>query len=73
MKKKCLVTGSTAVLGSAFKDLLKSQNNSDFINDIDYVFVGSKDCDLVNKDSVYKFFDENKFSYVIHLAAISGA
>lgn len=72
MKKKCLITGATAVLGSAFRDLLQNQNNSDFVNGIDYLFVGSKDCDLVNKDEVYKFFDKNKFSYVIHLAAISG-
>ena len=72
MKKKCLVTGSTAVLGSAFKDLLRTSNNSDYIDDLDYVFIGSKDCDLVNKGEVYNFFEENKFTYVIHLAAISG-
>ena len=71
MKKKCLVTGSTAVLGSAFKDLLRTSNNSDYIDDLDYVFIGSKDCDLVNKGEVYNFFEENKFTYG-HLAVTGG-
>ena len=72
MKKKCLITGSTAVLGSAFKSLLSNNTNSDFFKNIEYVFIGSKECDLVDKKEVYNFFEKNNFNYVIHLAAISG-
>lgn len=72
MKKKCLITGATAVLGTAFKNLINENKISSFYDNVDFVFIGSKDCNLINKDEVYELFKKHNFSYVMHLAAVSG-
>ena len=64
-------------LGSAFKDLLRTSNNSDYIDDLDYVFIGSKDCDLVNKGEVTIFLRKqiylcNSFSAISGGLGLSG-
>jgi len=64
--KNLLVTGSSAVLGSALKKIslrFKSRN---------FIFLTSKDCDLTNYEVTLKTFKKIKPDAVIHLAAVSG-
>ena len=49
---KILVTGGNGLVGSAFKKISLNYYNYEFI------FVGSKDCDLTNYDITYNFFDK---------------
>ena len=63
---KILVTGGNGLVGSAFKTISSNYCNYEFI------FIGSKDCDLTNYDITYNFFEENKPDFVIHLAACVG-
>ena len=58
-----LVTGSNGVLGAAFKSFKNKKFH--FLNT-------RKDVDLCSQEECKKFFDNNKFEGVIHLAAISG-
>ena len=58
-----LVTGSNGVLGAAFKNIKNKQFH--FLNT-------RKDLDLCSQGESQKFFDNNKFEGIIHLAAISG-
>ena len=63
---KILVTGGNGLVGSAFKKISSNYYNYEFI------FIGSKDCDLTNYDITYNFFDKYKPDFVIHLAACVG-
>ena len=58
---KTLITGGTGMVGCAF---LKDNHN--------FLFVGSKDHDLRNRDSVFEMFKKLQPDYMIHLAARVG-
>jgi GDP-L-fucose synthase len=68
MKSNLIITGSTGVLGSSFKnrDFLKKNQKYNFI------FLNSRILDLRNLDKTLIFFLKIKPRYVIHLAAVSG-
>ena len=59
-----LVTGGTGLVGSAIKKMHSSNDK--------FVFVGSKDYNLVEPSDVDRMFKDNKFEAIIHLAARVG-
>lgn len=65
MFKKILVTGSSAVAGSAIKSV-----QGDY--DAQFVFLGSKDCDLRDYAQTMDCFHSHNPDGIIHLAAVSG-
>jgi len=60
-----LVTGASGMVGCAFQNINPPQDH-------DFVFVGSKDCDLTDRAATFKLFKEIQPDYVIHLAAKVG-
>lgn len=66
MLKKILVTGGSALIGTAIKSLTHKYPKSKF------VFIGSKDCDLTDLKQTDVFIKNCKPDAIIHLAAISG-
>jgi len=63
---KILVTGGTGLVGSAIHNLSILYSNYEFI------FSGSKDCNLINYDETLQYFIKYKPDYVIHLAGNVG-
>ncbi|MHB1011366.1 MAG: NAD-dependent epimerase/dehydratase family protein [Desulfobacteria bacterium] len=64
--KKILVTGGSAVAGTAMKAIAGEYPESEF------VFIGSRDCDLVDREKTFAFFEKTRPDAVVHLAALSG-
>ena len=64
--KKILVTGASAVLGTAIKDVSREYPGNDFI------FTSSKECDLTDARATVAFFEKHRPDAVVHLAAVSG-
>lgn len=62
-----LVTGGTGFLGRNIQDLIRNSSQFD-----DYIFLGKKDFDLIEKDNAYEMYKLYKPKKVIHLAALSG-
>ncbi|XP_012539272.1 probable GDP-L-fucose synthase [Monomorium pharaonis] len=63
-----LVTGGTGLVGRAIQNVVeydKRKNEK-------WIFVGSKDADLCDKESTQRLFDAHKPTHVIHLAAMVG-
>ncbi len=66
--KKILVTGSSGVLGSSFKEEKFTENKK-----YNFEFLDSrKEVDLRNLDNTINFFNKSSPNYVINLAAVSG-
>jgi GDP-L-fucose synthase len=65
--KTILVTGGTGLVGSAIKSI--SNKYSDKYN---FIYMGSKICNLLTYEDTLRFFIEKKPNYVIHLAANVG-
>lgn len=61
---RILVTGGSGLIGSALRELSYDLN--------EWVFLSSKDCNLLNVPEVYHVFSEIKPDYIIHLAAEVG-
>ena len=66
MYKKIIVTGSSAVLGSAVKSISGDYTESEFI------FVSSKECDLTDAKATRDYVEAQAPDAIIHLAAVSG-
>ncbi|KAF7988217.1 hypothetical protein HCN44_007711 [Aphidius gifuensis] len=66
--KIILVTGGTGLVGKAIEKTI----NNDSRSDEKWIFVGSKDADLTNKESTQELFKKYKPTHVIHLAAMVG-
>jgi len=64
--KKVLLTGGYALVGTAIKSIKNEYPESEFI------FIGSRDCDLTNKEKTFEYVQKCKPDAIIHLAAISG-
>lgn len=58
---KILVTGSNGCVGTALKTLCKNEN--------DWVFIGKKDCDLINREQTINLFKNINADYIVHLAS----
>lgn len=65
MGLKILVTGGTGLIGKAIQ---KISNNYHY----EFIFIGSKDCDLTNFDETFHYFKKIQPDYVLHLAACVG-
>ena len=66
MVKTILITGSSGLVGNAFKAI-----HTDF-KQYKFIFSTSKDCNLEILDDVRKYFNHCKPDYVIHLSANVG-
>merc|ERR1712137_953198 len=68
--KRCiLVTGGTGLFGSAIKEVTEADPEA---KDEEWVFLSSKDGDLVDRKAVEAIFEKHKPTHVIHLAAKVG-
>jgi len=65
-KPKILVTGGSGMVGKSIKNIISKHD------DYEWIFLSSKDCNLINNDSVNSLFSKIKPKYVIHLAANIG-
>jgi len=65
-KKTILITGSSGLVGNAFKNL------STKYNQYEYIFSTSSDCDLSNYVETLEYFKKVKPHFVFHLAAYVG-
>ena len=63
---KVLVTGGTGLVGSAINE------GCDKDDDVEWLFLSSKDCDLRDVNAVDNLFSREKPDVVIHLAAHVG-
>ena len=66
---KCLVTGGTGLLGNGMKEALRKRMGG---LDMAFVWLSSKDCNLLDLDAVLALFDREKPSHCVHLAARVG-
>jgi GDP-L-fucose synthase len=62
---KILVTGGTGLIGKALLEVSKSDNNT-------WQFLSSKDCNLLDYDSLDKLLKKITPDYIVHLAAEVG-
>uniref|UniRef100_A0A2P2I2M3 GDP-L-fucose synthase n=1 Tax=Hirondellea gigas TaxID=1518452 RepID=A0A2P2I2M3_9CRUS len=65
---KVLVTGGTGLVGKAIEEVVNKQNKPDET----WVFLGSKDADLMDMASTKQLFEHHQPTHVIHLAAMVG-
>lgn len=66
--KIILVTGGSGLVGRAIQSVIEHDRREDER----WIFVGSKDADLCDKESTHRLFDQHKPTHVIHLAAMVG-
>lgn len=69
-KRVVLVTGGTGLVGRAVEWVTKNEDKQ--AADETWVFVGSKDADLLSAESTDALFDRVKPTHVLHLAAQVG-
>lgn len=66
MYKKILVSGGTGLLGTGVKAVAHEYPGREFI------FFGSKDCNLTDRDETLRFVEKHKPDGFLHTAALSG-
>lgn len=69
-KEVVLVTGGSGLVGSALKSVLEKERDAS--DEYQFVFVSSRDANLVDIDATKLLFNKHKPTYVIHLAAKVG-
>jgi GDP-L-fucose synthase len=62
-----LVTGGSGLIGKALQDFIKTKSSAD-----SWIFLSSKECNLLNYDETYKILQNTQPDVVIHLAARVG-
>ncbi|KAJ8688364.1 hypothetical protein QAD02_024159 [Eretmocerus hayati] len=67
-QKIILVTGGSGLVGQAIKSVVEN----DPVLDEKWIFVGSKEANLCDKEETHKLFEKYKPTHVIHLAAMVG-
>jgi GDP-L-fucose synthase len=67
MYNKILVTGGTGLVGNALNSI------SDAYSSREFIFAGSKDCDLTRFDETVEYVGKCQPDAIIHLAAIHGS
>lgn len=60
---RVLVTGGSGCVGMSLKDVTANDKDNEWI------FVGSKECDLRNRTDTLKLFEQTDPDYVVHLAS----
>jgi len=63
-----MVTGGTGLVGKAIETVIKAEANPNE----EWVFLGSKDANLISMESTKAVFEKVKPTHVIHLAAVVG-
>jgi GDP-L-fucose synthase len=66
---RILVTGGSGLIGKALQFYVF---HSDDIDEIEWIFLSSKDLNLLNEDNTINYLENNKPDIVIHLAARVG-
>ncbi|EFN75466.1 probable GDP-L-fucose synthase [Harpegnathos saltator] len=66
--KVVLVTGGTGLVGKAIQNVIACDKGEDE----KWIFIGSKDADLCDKEDTRRLFAEHRPTHVIHLAAMVG-
>jgi GDP-L-fucose synthase len=64
-----VVTGGTGMVGKCLQEIIKKNKE---LNENDFIFLSSSDCDLTNITQVEELFKRIKPNYIIHLAANVG-
>eukprot|EP00092_Neocalanus_flemingeri_P079318 GFUD01098801.1.p1 GENE.GFUD01098801.1~~GFUD01098801.1.p1 ORF type:complete len:327 (+),score=96.44 GFUD01098801.1:27-983(+) len=67
-KKVILVTGGSGLVGKGMETIIKSDKREDE----DWIFLSSKDANLLSKEDTFAVFEKYKPTHVIHLAALVG-
>lgn len=67
-----LVTGGTGLVGKGIEEALATRPLAKQGQDDTWIFLSSKDCDLMSKDATRALFERFKPSYVLHIAAKVG-
>ncbi len=62
---KVLITGGNGQLGSQFR------NDSGKFSEVDLTYIDIEDLDLLNKEQVDRYFEENRFDAVVNCAAFT--
>lgn len=62
---KILITGGTGLVGNAIQSICKNYDH-------EFIFISSKDCDLLELKQVQNLFEKENPEFVIHLAACVG-
>ena len=65
MKLKCLITGSSGMLGRSLVEKFKKKK-------FNYLAPSSKELNLLDKKKIEKYLKKNKPNYIIHLAGYVG-
>ena len=52
--KTILVTGGSGLVGSAINNII---NNSIYNNEYNFIFLSSKNCNLLNYDETFQYFN----------------
>merc|ERR1719284_1368651 len=69
MAAKVLVTGGTGLYGKAIEAVISEDAQA---KDEEWIFLSSRDGNLVNRQAVEKIFEKHRPTFVIHLAAKVG-
>jgi len=67
-KKVILVTGGSGLVGKGIQTVISSDKREDE----EWIFLSSKDANLLNKEETFAVFEKYKPTHVVHLAAILG-
>jgi len=67
-KKVILVTGGSGLVGKGIQTVISSDKREDE----EWIFLTSKDANLLNKEETFAVFEKYKPTHVIHLAALVG-
>ena len=67
--KTILVTGGTGLVGMGIQEALQTRKRALKQPDEEWIFLSSKDCDLLSMDKTRELFRTRKPTHVIHLAA----
>ena len=68
VKKVILVTGGSGLVGMGIQKIISTDKREDE----EWIFISSKDADLLNKEETFAAFEKYKPTHVIHLAALVG-
>ncbi|XP_030031298.2 GDP-L-fucose synthase [Manduca sexta] len=73
-KRVILVTGGSGLVGKAITTAVEEEQNKGSIHSLQetWIFCGSKDADLRDKEQTEALFEKHKPTHVIHLAAMVG-
>lgn len=67
---RVLVTGGSGLVGSAIQQVVKEEGGAR--EGEEWIFLSSKDANLMNKDETLAVFEKHRPTHVIHLAAMVG-